>query len=169
MKMKRIALLVVFLLVCAGVGAQGMERVREELARPDAVGGARVEVIVQTDAASAVDVADHTPRPEKITSYRVSLFRDNSQTAGANVRAVAMQFREMFPGIHVDVRYESPYFEAVAGNFMDRTDAVALSGKVVSRFPKAVVVQEEIAVSGVVWSQNRSTLPSEDENNRLTD
>ncbi len=147
--MKKILILLVFAALALDAGAQGIQRERAELARQGA-NRARVEVTEEADAARAVAAADRVSRKDKITGYRVSLFRDNSQTAGENARSVAAQFREQFPDIPVQVAYESPYFKVTAGNFVDKVDAIALCGKALSHFPKAVVMQEEISVSDIV-------------------
>ena len=156
-QMKRIVLLIVFLFVASGAWAQGISRVRESLARPDAFSRARIEVKEQPDAARAIQAADHTHRLTKVTVYRVSLFRDNSQAAGENARAVEAQFEEMYPEIPAEVSYESPYFKVTAGSYLDRTSALALWGKVMPNFPKAVVVQEEVETAVII-------LPADDEN-----
>lgn len=151
--MKKILLLMVFAALAVSAGAQGIQRQRAELARPGANGRARVEVTEEADAARAVTTADRVTRKEKVTGYRVSLFRDNSQAAGENARSVAAQFREQFPEIPVQVAYQSPYFTVTAGNFVDKVDAIALCGKALAHFPKAVVMQEEIAVKDIVAQQ----------------
>ena len=151
--MKKILVLFVFAALALDAGAQGIQRQRAELARTGVSGRARVEVTEEPDAARAVTAADRVTRRDKVTGYRVSLFRDNSQTAGENSRSVAAQFREQFPDIPVQVAYESPYFKVTAGNFVDKVDAIVLCGKVLPHFPKAVVMQEEISVQDIVSSQ----------------
>ncbi len=172
MKMKKTVLFLAFVLVASGVDAQKIGRMRESLARPAAFSRARVEVTEQPDAARAVATADNAAGRTKITVYRVSLLSDNSQNAGSNAQAVAARFGELFPGIAVDVSYESPHFKVAAGNFIDRVDAVALCGKVLSHFPKAYVKQEEVPVSNVVSStvlrQNSSSSAPAEENNGKT-
>ncbi len=150
--MKKILITLVFAALAFDAGAQGIQRQRAELARQGS-NKVRVEVTEEADAARAVTAADRVTRKEKITGYRVSLFRDNSQTAGENARSVAAQFREQFPDIPVQVAYESPYFKVTAGNFVDKLDAIALCGKALQCFPKAVVMQEEISVSDIVSQQ----------------
>ncbi len=150
--MKKIVILLVFATLALDAGAQGIQRARADLSRQGA-NRARIEVIEEPDAARAVTAADRVTRKDKITGYRVSLFRDNSQTAGENARSVAAQFREQFPDIPVQVAYESPYFKVTAGNFVDKVDAIALCGKALAHFPKAVVMQEEISVQDIVSQQ----------------
>ncbi len=167
--MKKTVLFFAFVLVVAGVDAQKIGRMRDALARPAAFSRARVEVIEQPDAARAVAMADNAAGRTKITVYRVSLLSDNSQNAGANAQAVAARFGELFPGIAVEVSYESPHFKVAAGNFIDRVEAVALCGKVLSHFPKAYVKQEDVSVESVVSSavlqQNSSSSSPAEENN----
>ncbi|MDR2894254.1 MAG: hypothetical protein LBU97_02190, partial [Alistipes sp.] len=132
-----------------GAGAQGISRVTNALAAVDFATGARVEVRGAEDAAAAIARADHRPARSTMTVYGVSLYRDNTQDARANAYRVARQFSELHPGVAVDVSYESPYFRVEAGRFVGRTDAVALCGRVLAAFPKAVVVQFEKPVAEV--------------------
>jgi hypothetical protein len=151
----------------AGVDAhaQGIARVREELTQPAPLTGVSVKVTEQHDAARAVAAADRNTGTKKITCYHVGLFRDNSQSAGANARAIAAQFREIFPGVPVDLDYESPYFRVVAGNFVDHLDAIALCGKVIAQFPKAVVVRSEMDVSSTIARRKANSFVISDEKN----
>lgn len=151
--MRKILPIIVFAALAASAGAQGIQRMRGSLERPAGTNRAKVEVVEEPDAARAMAAADRTARVEKINGYRVSLFRDNSQTAGENARSVAAQFRERFPGIPVQVTYESPYFKVTAGNFIDKVDAIALWGKSLPHFPKAVVIQEEVSIQDVISQQ----------------
>lgn len=165
--MKKILFLTISALFALNAGAQGIERERSSLARPDGYGGARVEITEEPDAARAIAAADRVARKDKVAGYRVSLFRDNSQTAGENARSVAEQFKARFPGIPVKVEYESPYFKVTAGNFVDKIDAITLCGKALPYFRIAVVVQEEISVADIVAGQK--TAYGEDENKSGSD
>ncbi len=153
--MKRLVLIFFAVVTAGSAAAQGISQVRQELSRPDYMSGARVEVSEQSDAAAAIRSADHPTTRTSVTIYGVSLFRDNSQTAGENARAVAAQFAEHFPEIAATVSYESPYFRVEAGSFVDRTDAVALWGRALAHFPKAVVVQAEMPLEQLV-ARNRA-------------
>ncbi len=139
--------------------AQGIAKVREGLSKPATFSGARVVVTEHSDAAEAIATADRNGRQSKVTNYRVGLFRDNSQYAQANARAVVEKFKEIYPDIAVNVEYESPYFTVSAGNFVDHTSAVALCGKVMPTFPKAVVVRGEITVSTLIARQKSNYFP----------
>ncbi|MDR2912056.1 MAG: SPOR domain-containing protein [Alistipes sp.] len=159
--MKRAIIAILLLWTAIGVQAQtphtqGVARVREELSRPEFTSGARIEVREQADAAAAIRCADAAPHRATMTVYGVSLFRDNSQSAGESARSVARQFREAHPGVAVTVSYESPYFRVEAGGFVDRTDAVALCGRVIGQFPKAVVIRSEVSVSEAVSAALRA-------------
>lgn len=152
--------------MASGVGAQGVAHVRESLGHTDGLSRARIEVKEQPDAARAIQEADLAPRLTKVTAYRVSLFRDNSQSAGENARAVKVQFEEMYSGISAEVSYESPYFKVTVGNYLDRTSALALWGKVLPHFPKAVVVQEETEPAKIILPVSNDNF-SEEEHNSL--
>ncbi len=134
---------------------QGMEYVRQALSQPAFGSGARMEIRETPDAAAAVRRADLTAGRTQVTAYGVSLFRDNSQNAGANARAAVSRFAEMYPEIPVRVKYDSPWFTVEAGLFVDRTDAVALGGRVQAQFPKAVVIQHEVSMAEVIAGEIR--------------
>lgn len=143
-----------FALLALECGAQGIQRTRDRLERPEAGSRARIEVSEEPDAARAILAADRVARVDKVDGYRVSLFRDNKQSSGEDARAVAAQFKEKFPGIPVQVAYEAPYFKVTAGNYVDRVDAIALWGRALPHFPKAVVIMEkEIPVADIVNQQ----------------
>lgn len=143
----------IFAVLAAGAGAQGIQRTRTALDRSDGPGRARVEVVEEPDAARAVAAADATGRIIEIDGYRVSLFRDNKQSSGDDARSVAAQFKERFPGIPVQVVYKSPYFAVTAGAYSERVDAIALWGKALPHFRKAVVVEEKITVADIISQQ----------------
>lgn len=142
--MKKLLLFLVFALVCASASGQGrIGRVRDSLATRSMPRQARVVVTESGDAARAVRRADGDTVRVKIVRYGVSLFRANGQDAGENARAVITRFAEMYPDIPVSLEYASPWFTVSAGNFVDRTDAIALCGKVQQQFPMAVVRQKD--------------------------
>jgi hypothetical protein len=149
--MRKLFLIVLFGTLASGVTAQGIRELRNKLTVPDGPGGARIEVVEDGDAARVTEAWDGVVPIEKVDGYRVSLFRDNKQNSGEDARAVAAQFKENFPGIAVSVSYESPYFKVTAGNFIDRVDAIALQGKALTYFPKAVViVEKDIPVADII-------------------
>lgn len=160
--MKRAILIFLLLAWAAGAGAQGISRVSAELERTDPATGARIEVRARDDAAAALRLADHNPTRSSVVAYGVSLFRDNSQDARARAYGAAEQFAEMYPDIPVVVSYESPYFLVTAGGFVDRTDAVALVGRVQSQFRNALVVQREISLAELIVQEKEKKGPTLD-------
>lgn len=150
--MKKALLFIVSVVWVLGAASQGAVRVGEELARPEFFTGARIEVRMAADAAVAVRNADQNPTGTHIM-YRVRLFSDNSQNAGENAYAAARQFSEIYPGIVVEVSYEVPYFWVTAGNFVDHIDAVALRGRVLAQFPKAVVARQEVPLAAIIAAE----------------
>jgi hypothetical protein len=149
--MKKIFLIALFAVLTAGASAQGIRKLRQQLYMPDSLNGARIETVEESTAATAIELSDRVARQETVEGYRVSLFRDNKQNSGEDARAVETLFKEHFPGVAVSVSYESPYFKVTAGNFIDRVDAIALQGKALHYFPKAVVIMERgIPVADII-------------------
>ncbi len=152
--MKKALLLMISVVWAFMVGAQGIARIGEELARPEPASGARIEVRMESDAAQAVQKADHSRiNTSTIPAYRVRIFSDNSQNARGNAYRAQEQFAELYPGITVDVSYEVPYFWVTAGVFADHLEAVALRGRVLTHFKQAVVVRQEIPLEALIVSE----------------
>ncbi len=162
--MKSIVLFLICAVWAAGAAAQGVEGVRRELGRADfsSPGRARIEVVVSDDAAQAIRTADMSSGPGSITAYGVRLFSDSSQDGRANAQAAMGRFAEANPGIDVNISYETPAFWVTAGHFVDRIDAVALCGRVLSLFPRAFVVPVEVSVADVI-AQERVMPPTAEE------
>ncbi len=143
--MKYCVLIFVALMTGLGAQAQGLERVRWGLAMADSLNGARVEVVETPDAAAALSDLKWIEGGSKMLVYGVLLFSDNTQNARENARSVAGRFADIFPETVVEVSYESPHFKVTAGKYIDKIDAIALCGKALPHFTKAVVIQHEIA------------------------
>jgi hypothetical protein len=103
--------------------------------------------------AATIAAADINPSRTTATVYGVRLFSDNSQNARENARAAAAIFTELQPGIPVEVTYQIPHFFVTAGLFIDRTEAVALSGRVLTQFKSAMVVQREVPLLEVIAAE----------------
>jgi hypothetical protein len=148
---KKALFFVVAVVLAAGVAhGQGAARVRDDLARPDVLTGARVDVRMSQSTAAAITALDRNPGRTTMTVYGVRIYSDNSQNARENAYAAQAQFAELHPDIPVVVKYQTPHFLVTAGKFVDRTDAVALSGRVLAQFPKAMVVPQEVSLAEVI-------------------
>ncbi len=155
--MRKALLFIVSAFWVLGAGAQGAARIGEELARPESSSGARIEIRMEGAAAEAIRNADHNPSHTHVMAYRVRLFSDNSQSARENAYSASRQFADMYPGIVVEVSYEVPYFWVTAGYFVDNIDAVALRGKVLAHFPKAVVARQEVPLTAITSEEKNET------------
>jgi hypothetical protein len=141
--------------------------VKEELGRADfglsnsgsLASGARVQVRMADSTAALISAADNNPERTSATVYGVRLFSDNSQNARENAYAAASQFSALQPDIPVGVTYASPHFLVTAGRMIDRVDAVALCGRVLAQFPKAMVVQLEIPLAELIVAQRAGQEP----------
>lgn len=133
-------------------GSFGAAAPNFEVASPRGTAGVRAalapQIVVRetADTQAVTSMIDAAPRGQRMTVYAVRLFSDNSQNAGANARAVAARFAEIFGSDDVRVDYQTPYFRVTAGRFIDRTDAVALCGRALGNFPKSFVVEEHVSV-----------------------
>lgn len=81
-----------------------------------------------------------------IKGYRVKIFFDNSQTARSKAEGVQVEFLEKYPERSVYIQYAAPYFNVMAGDFINYQEALSFFKKVVVDFPKAFIVQQDILV-----------------------
>lgn len=139
----KLLLTIVFLLTSAGVRAQELVNI-EGIEAVERALSPQIEVKETPEVELVMRAIDSRPRAERRTVYAVRLFSDNSQNAGANAREAAARFSAAYEGIEPRVDYQTPYFRVTVGRFIDRTDAVALCGKVAGSFPKAFVIEENI-------------------------
>jgi hypothetical protein len=158
--MRKAFLIVVSLFWALGAGAQGVARISSELARVGTLPDGHIEIRMEPAAAEAIREADQNPSLANVMAYRVRLFSDNSQNARENAYAAARQFAEMYPDVAVEVSYEVPYFWVTAGCFASNLEAVALRGKVLAHFPKAVVARQEMPL-GAVIAEKKAEAPAE--------
>lgn len=176
--MKRVVLLIVASLACAGARSQSLvDWSSPAYGRawiPYMVGASewspqsgalapQIVIVAESSAADALRGSDAAGGRTQVMAYGVSLLRDNSQNARANAYGIASRFGELFPGIGVEVRYDSPWFTVTAGRFVDRTDAVALCGRVLSQFPKAMVMQRESSTAQIIDTYRKAISTSESE------
>lgn len=81
-----------------------------------------------------------------IKGYRVKIFFDNSQSARTKAESVQAEFLEKYPQTAVYVQYSAPYFNVMAGDFINYQEALSFSHKVMKDFPKSFIVQQDIPV-----------------------
>jgi hypothetical protein len=79
---------------------------------------------------------------QKITGYRICIFRDNQQ----NSRAVALQTKQNFnlyyPNIPSYWEYKNPYFYVYVGDFRTKGQAEKFKREISSMYPKSWLVNE---------------------------
>ena len=151
MKHNRFASFAALLLLAAALpaGAQTLERFKQRLAEP--VGGARVTVIEQGDAAPAVArAAARTSSRKTVRGYRVCIFFDNSPNARTEATNAKKQFEELFPETKVYLIYDNPYWRVTVGNCLTAEEAIILKGRVSATFPKAFLKNEELTLSDLL-------------------
>ncbi|MCC8019494.1 MAG: hypothetical protein LIO85_06955 [Rikenellaceae bacterium] len=127
--------------------AQDNSLLLNKLAAPDGPGGSRVTVTESGESASILRMAGSTRRNSTISAYRVRIFFDNSQNARSNAYATLNRFREIYPEIPVDLKYDVPYFRVTAGYCLTKEEAIILWGRIKDTFPKAFLIPEPENIS----------------------
>ena len=79
---------------------------------------------------------------QKLTGYRICIFRDNQQ----NARAVALyrkqSFRIEYPDIPVYWEYKNPYFYVYVGDFRTKAQAEKFKREISSTYPNSMIVSD---------------------------
>ncbi|MCD8102099.1 MAG: hypothetical protein LUE26_05945 [Alistipes sp.] len=135
------------LAVYVTAAAQDNSIIINRLSAPDGPGGSRVTVTESGEAASILRMAGSSRRSSTISAYRVRIFFDNSQNARANAYSTLNRFREIYPEIPVDLKYDVPYFRVTAGYCLTKEEAIILWGRIKDTFPKAFLIPEPENIS----------------------
>jgi hypothetical protein len=81
-------------------------------------------------------------RNQKITGYRICIFRDNQQ----NSRAVSLQVKNNFNASYPDIPsyrdYKNPYFYVYIGDFRTKDQAEKFKREISAMYPKAWLVND---------------------------
>lgn len=140
--------------------AQGIQTIKENLAKPDSVYGARTNV--QEKGATQMLVRNlETPRPDQVVKgYRVCIFTEKSQRARENAFATEAKFKESYPNIATYVIYDkSANWKVMTGNCLTLDEVIILQGKAEKLFPGTpYIVNENIQVSE--FGKHGSTIAS---------
>ncbi|MDR1551993.1 MAG: SPOR domain-containing protein [Prevotellaceae bacterium] len=81
-------------------------------------------------------------KTQKITGYRICIFRDNQQ----NSRSVALQtkqnFKSAYPDVPVYWEYKNPYFYVYVGDFRTKEQAEKFKREINATYPKSWLINE---------------------------
>lgn len=134
----------------AGAFGQNLAAYKSRLAQP-AANGARVTVTEAGDAAQAVRSAQSANPSQTIEYYRVEIFFDTSPNARKLAYETYAEFRELFPEIPADEKYDinytSPKYSVRVGYFLTREEAIAMCGRLRGHFKNAYPRADHIEIS----------------------
>lgn len=158
------------MVACLTVTAQDNGQLLSKLSVPDGQGGARITVVESGEAASIIRMAAASRRSSAINAYRVRIFFDNSQNARTMATATLNRFREMYPDIAADMKYEAPNFRVTVGYCLTKEEQIMLWGRIKDAFPKAFLIPEPENISLETFLQyggapTDATSPEEDAGN----
>lgn len=122
--------------------AQSVAGVRSRLA----IGANKVSIVEQSEAAQAVRTVEQRPKRTKVNGYTVLILSDNSRSARENAVKAKETFEENFPGIKVNMYYESPSFYVTAGSYLTKEEAIIELWRFRSVFPKAITQNREMDI-----------------------
>lgn len=130
--------------------AQNIAGVKSRLA----AGDNPVTIVEQSDATSAVRAVEQRPKRTKVNGYTILLLADNSHLARENAVKTKTQFQESFPGIEVEMYYESPSFYVTAGSYLTKEEAIIELWRFRSVFPKAITQSREMDIEDFILKQS---------------
>lgn len=134
--MKKILLIMVLVAaaLCGKAEAQTIAGVKNRLS----MGDNSVSVVEQSDASATVRAVEQRPKRMKVSGYTILLLSDNSHQAREKAVEARDLFRNSFPGIEVDMYYESPSFYVTAGHYLTKEEAIIELWRFRALFPKAI-------------------------------
>jgi hypothetical protein len=108
------------------------------LAQPDSVNGSRVTVTIDP-ALSNVLNRPQTLEGKEVEGYRVYIYNENYQQAGAEAQQILTRFRELFPDIPAEIikRRDSSWWKVAVGNCLSRDELMMVYGRVKGAFASA--------------------------------
>lgn len=122
-----------------------------------AVGQNQVTVVEQSDAAEAVRAVEQRTKRTKVNGYTILLLSDNSHQARENAVKAKEQFEESFPGIEVEMYYESPSFYVTAGRYLTKEEAIIELWRFRGVFPKAITQSREMDIEDFIVEERATT------------
>ncbi|MDR2064579.1 MAG: SPOR domain-containing protein [Prevotellaceae bacterium] len=81
-------------------------------------------------------------KTQKITGYRICIFRDNRQNSRATALQTKLTFKYAYPDIPVYIEYKNPYFYVYAGDFRTKEQAEKFKRKINAAYPKSWLSNE---------------------------
>ena len=136
--------------------AQSVAGVKSRLA----VGENPVTVIEQSDAAATVRAVEQRPKRTKVSGYTILLLSDNTHQARENAVKAKELFQESFPGIEVEMYYESPSFYVTAGSYLTKEEAIIELWRFRSIFPKAITQNREMDIEKFIIKEGAESAAS---------
>jgi hypothetical protein len=103
------------------------------------------------------------PRLKQLLEQHVNQNKKNSTTSGyrlqiyfgsgANAHSEALKIRTEFLSSHPDIKayliFKSPDFKVLAGDFRTKSEALKLQKSLISQYPNAFIVADEIAFTAL--------------------
>lgn len=136
----------VVVLCGASASAQNIAGVKNRLS----MGDNSVSVTEQSDASAAVRTIEQRPRRVKVGGYTILLLSDNTPQAREKAVVARNKFRETFPGIEVEMYYESPSFYVTAGRYLTKEEAIIELWRFRSLFPKAILQSRTMPITDFI-------------------
>lgn len=159
MIIKRI--LIIFLLLGSmhAASAQEPESLRASLASG---AGGRIAVREHGDVPSTLArLKAGSHGSQQINVYRIVIFMSNSQNAREQAVEAMKRFRELFPGVPVEMVYDKIYFKVKAGNCLTSDEAITLWGRIKGVFDRSIVTQERIGIDDFVAAEEKAAAEEE--------
>ena len=84
-----------------------------------------------------------------VSGYRVQIFFDSGSNSRSKAVQVKDQFTEKHPGIETYMVFHEPYYKIRVGNFRTRMEAQGFKQKLLTEYPSAFVVKDDIILPNV--------------------
>jgi hypothetical protein len=103
----------------------------------------KIEINHSKDIAKAMMIhSNENLKNQKITGYRICIFRDNQQNSRSVSLYVKGNFNASYPDIPSYRDYKNPYFYVNVGDFRTKDQAEKFKREIKSMYPKAWLVND---------------------------
>lgn len=107
-------------------------------------GRADVNVHQSSEIRSAMESHVVSNAERNINGYRIRIFFDNKQNARTESEVALKRFTAKYHDMNAYRSYANPYFKVTVGDFRTKTEAMQMMKRILTDFPAAFIVKENI-------------------------
>ena len=103
-----------------------------------------ITIVQSNEITSLIEKHIYFNSKQKTIGWRIQIFFDSGNNSKSKALSQKGIFMTMFPDINAYLLFQSPYYKVRVGDFRTRMEAEGFKQKLLSEFPDAFVVKDEI-------------------------